>query len=236
MIPQLLRTRVRERAHVALRPELQTAGGTRFDARGLESLTDAVRTQGALVDLLRRAVELRDVEGTARDAVLAPDAVFLLKIDDAIGVLNDRAVRRTCAQAPGILAVHALVLAHQPHLRAVVALMLVELDQVPVVPLSGRHRLVRVVEGGLLERHVVPFDARDFAGLAADAGRHVDVLADFFFALHAAARNAAGMRRDGSDLKHAGRHDAPPKPSRASPGSPWIRACMRWDRPRLATA
>src|SRR5437870_9784693 len=217
MIPQLLRARVRDRAHVALRAELQTAGGTRFDARGLESLTDAVRTQGALVDLLRRAVERRDVEGTARDAVLAPDAVLLLKIDDAIGVLNDRAVRRTCAQAPGILAVHALVLAHQPHLRAVVALMLVELDQVPVVPLSGRHRLVRVVEGGLLERHVVPFDARDFAGLAADAGRHVDVLADFFLALNAGAGDAPGVAGDLSDLQDAGRHVRSSQSSRGTP-------------------
>src|SRR5262249_7480160 len=128
------RARVREGTHVRLRAEAQAARRTRLDARGLEALPHAIRAQRALVDLLRRAVELRNVERAARHAVLAADAVLLLAVDDAGRVLDDGAVRRTGAQAPGILAVHALVLAHQPHQRSVVALMLVKLDQVPVVP------------------------------------------------------------------------------------------------------
>src|SRR5207247_1471079 len=115
-----LRSLVGERTHVALRPELQTAGRTRFDARRFEPLPDAIRAERALVDFLGRAVELRDVERTPRDAVLAADAVLLLEVDDAVRVLDDGAVGRACAQAAGILAVHALVLAHQPHQGPVV--------------------------------------------------------------------------------------------------------------------
>ena len=119
-------------------------------------------------------------------------------------ILDDGAVGRTGAQATGILAVHALILAHQPLKRPVVAWMLVELDQVPVVPRRRRHRLVGVVEGRLLERHVVPFDAGDFARLTTDARGDVDVLADLVFALDAATRHAARMSRDRLDLKGSG--------------------------------
>src|SRR5262249_1044125 len=145
----------------------------RLDARGLETLSDAIRAERALVNLLRLAVELRDIERTARHAVLTPDAILLLEIDDAVRVLDDGAVGRTRAETAGILAVHALVFAHEPLQRAVVVLVFVELDQVPVVPRRGRHRLIRVVERGLLERHVVPLDTRDLACLAANARRHV---------------------------------------------------------------
>ena len=58
--------------------------------------------------------------------------------------------------------------------RAVFALVLVELDQVPVIPRRLRHGLVGVVEDGLAERHVVPLQTGDFAGLAADTGGRVD--------------------------------------------------------------
>src|SRR5262249_11401041 len=153
---------------------------------------------------------LRNVERAARYAVLTPDAVLLLKIDDAVRVLDDGAVGRARAQAPRVLAVHALVLAHQPHQRTPVRLMLVKLDQVPVVPCRVRHRLVRVVERRLLEGHVVPLDARDLARLAADARRDVDVLADLVLALDARARHAARVAGDRLDLKGAGRHAQAP--------------------------
>ena len=153
--------------------------------------------------------------------VLAADAVLLLEVDDAVRVLHDRAVGRTGAQAAGVRAVHALVLAHEPHRQPRLA-VLGEPDQVPVVPLRGRHRLVGVVEGGHLERQVVPFQARHLARLAADAGGDVDVLGNRLLALHAAARDRARVSRDGLDLKRAGRHVfIPPfRPSRASRGSP----------------
>src|SRR5262245_7156375 len=192
MLGQLRSASVGERPKYVLGAGPQATRRTRLDARRFQALPDTIRAQRALVDLLRLAVELRDVERAPRHAVLATDAVVLLKVDDAVRVLHDGAIGGTRAQAPRILAVHALVLAHQPHEPAVAALVLVELDQVPVIPRRRRHGLVRVVERRLLERHVVPLDARDLAGLAADARRHVDVLADVLFALDAASRHAAG--------------------------------------------
>src|SRR4029079_8103310 len=149
-------------------------------------------------------MKLRDVERTPGDAVAATDAVLLLKIDDSVFKLNDGAVSRTRAQAPWIFAVHALVLAQQPHEVTVVALFFDKLDQVVVIPLGGRHRLVRVVESSFAKRMLVPFNARDFASLAANASGHVDVFTNFFFATRAGARHRSRMRRDFLNLKPAG--------------------------------
>src|SRR5207249_2173382 len=82
----------------------------------------------------------------SRHAAPRPAAIGKLKIDDAVGVLHDSPVRGTCRQAPRLRAMHALILAHQPHQRAVFALVLVEENQVPVIPARLRHRLVGVSE------------------------------------------------------------------------------------------
>src|ERR1044071_7074870 len=123
MLPQLLRALFRQRPHVGLRSELQAAGGARLDAGGLQPLPHSIRAERALVDLLRQRVEFRNVERTARHAVLAADAVLLLEVDDAVGVLDDGAVGRAGAEAARILAVHALILAHQPAERSVLTRM-----------------------------------------------------------------------------------------------------------------
>src|ERR1051325_4806248 len=172
-----------------------------------QPVADAVGAERALVDLLRPLVKFRDVEGAARDAVAAADAVLLLEVHDAVRVLNNRAVGRAGDEAAGLGAVHALGFAHEPHQRARV-LVLDELDEVPVVPVGRGHRLVRVVEGRLAERVVVPLDAGHLASLAADAGRHVYVLADLDGALRAASGDGAGVGRDalylvGSYVGHA---------------------------------
>ena len=88
---------------------------------------------------------------------------------------------------------HALIFPHQPLNRSVLTLVFIELDQIPEIPARLRHRLVGIVESGRAERHVVPFDARHFAGLAADASRGIDELANFVIALHSEARGWAGM-------------------------------------------
>src|SRR2546423_1622384 len=139
MLAQLPGARISQRPHVSLGPELQTAGWTRLDARRFEPLPDAIGAERALVDLLGRRVELRDVERTSRHAVLTADAVLLLEIDDAVGVLDNGGVSGTGAQAPGVFAVHALVLAHQPRECPVLPLVLVELDPVPAIPRLRRH-------------------------------------------------------------------------------------------------
>ncbi len=98
---------------------------------------------------------------------------------------------------------HALVFAHEPHLRSIFALVLVELDQVPVIPFGGRHRLVGVVKSRFAERVLVPLDAGDFTGFAAYTGRHIYQLADLELVLHATAWNGADVTRDCSNLKQS---------------------------------
>src|SRR5262249_34283004 len=127
--------------HVFFAAEVQAAGGTGLDAGRLQPRANAVRAQRAFVDFLRRGVEFGDVEGTAAHAVLAADTVLLVEVHDAVAVLNDGAVRGTGFQTPGILAVHALVLAHQPVEFAVTVNVFPETDQVPEVPGRIRHSL-----------------------------------------------------------------------------------------------
>src|ERR1051325_4891536 len=98
---------------------------------------------------------------------------------------------------------HALIFPQQPHQVAVVPLIFDELDQVVVVPLGGRHRLISVVEGRLAKRVIIPLNTSNFARFAADASSYVDVLADFLFAACAGSRDWPGMRRNFLNLKCA---------------------------------
>src|ERR1039458_5616559 len=169
--------------HVVFGAEVQTAGGARLDARWFQSLAHPVHTQRALEHLLGLRIELGNIEGAAADAISAANTILLLKIDNAVGVLHDRAVGGTSRQTAGIGAVHALVFAHQQRDAAVFTLVLVELDQIPVIPRRLRHGLVAVVEDRVGEGVAVPLQAGDFTGFAADAGRSVDQLAHQFAAL-----------------------------------------------------
>src|SRR5258708_24775279 len=157
---------------------MQTAGRTGLDASGFESLTYSIRAEGALVNLLGFLVELGNVEGTARDAVSATDAVLLLKVDDAVFILDDRDIGGTGAQATRIFAVHALIFPHQPH-QITIALVLGKLDQIPIIPFGRRHRLASVIERRLAKLLIVPFGAGNFTGFATTAARHGDARADF---------------------------------------------------------
>src|SRR5262245_2503909 len=152
---------------------MQASRGACFDTGRFKSGAYAIRTKSALEDLLRLRVELRDIEWAAGNAITAADAILLLKINNAIDVLDDGPIGRTGSQTTGVCAVHALVFAHQPHEIAVIELMLIELDQVPVVPLRRGHRLIGVVEGRLTKRIAVPFNASHLAGFASDACRHI---------------------------------------------------------------
>ncbi len=76
--------------------------------------------------------------------------------------------------------------------------MLIELDQVPIIPCRFGHRLITVVEDGVAERIAVPLEARHLTGLAADAGRGIDQLANLLRALHAGAGHGSGMPALGS--------------------------------------
>src|ERR1043166_6294477 len=115
-----------------------------------------------------------NIERTTGNAIAAADAVILLKVDDAVLIFDDGSVCRTSAETARIFTVHALIFPHEPH-QISIAFILNEFDQVVVVPLGGGHRLIRIVEGRLPKRMIVPFDAGDFAGFATDTGRDVDI-------------------------------------------------------------
>src|SRR5208283_3427048 len=109
-VAQLFGAALGQELHVLLGAEVQASGRTRLDASRFQARSHSVRAKRAFVDLFRGGIEFRDVEGAARDAELAADAVLLLEIDDAVGVLHNGAIGRASGQAAGIGAVHALVL------------------------------------------------------------------------------------------------------------------------------
>src|SRR5579859_5136974 len=114
VIAQLFGARFGQRCHVILGSEVQAAGGARLDASRLQPLAHAVGAQGALVNLLGARIELRNIKRTTRSTKLAPDAVLLLKINNAVLVLHNGAISRAGTQAARVSAVHALVFTHEP--------------------------------------------------------------------------------------------------------------------------
>src|SRR5258706_404656 len=102
-----------ENLHVVLGSEVQTAGWTGLYACRFESDGDTVRAERALEHLLCGWIEFRNIKRASTNAVAAADAILLLKIDDAIGVLHDRAVGGTGGEAAWIRTVHALIFPHQ---------------------------------------------------------------------------------------------------------------------------
>src|SRR5260370_29234285 len=107
VIAELLGASLREELHVVFAAEMQATCGARFDACRLQPFAHAVRTQRAFVNPFGRRIEFRDVEGASADAVAAADAVGLLEIDDAIGVLHDGPVRGTRRQTSRLGTMHA---------------------------------------------------------------------------------------------------------------------------------
>src|SRR5262249_56144098 len=114
LIPQLLCALACKILHVILRAEVQAACGARLDASGLKAFADPVGAECAFVNAFGDGVELRNIEGAAGDAIAAADAVVLLKIDDAVGVLHDRAVRRAGLQPAAPAPRHPLLFPHHP--------------------------------------------------------------------------------------------------------------------------
>src|SRR5882724_2458092 len=187
--------------HVLLGPEHQRTGGTGFDAGRLEPHRHAVGAQGAFVGLVIALGDARDVERAAGDAVPAADAVLFVKVHNAVRVLHDRARRRAGLQAPRVGAVHAAVLADQPLEIALGVLVFGEAHQRP--GLAGQIARV-VVDAGVaadLVAQIVPFHARDLAGLAADELGRVDELGDRAGVGFAHTRRGRGGRRAAHDVE-----------------------------------
>lgn len=76
--------------------------------------SDAVRAKRALVGFVVDRGDARNVEGTAFDAIAAADAFIVIEVDDAVGILHDRAGCRARLQTARIFAMHAAVLADKP--------------------------------------------------------------------------------------------------------------------------
>src|SRR6267143_4498125 len=151
IIAQLFRALLGDEFHVDFGAELETAGWTCLDACRFETLANAVGAESALVNALGLRIEARNIKGTTGNAEFATDTVFLVKVDNAIGVFHDGAVGGTSRQAAGVGAMHALIFSHEPLDRAIRVLVLIELDEVPEIPARLGHRLVGVVEGGRAE-------------------------------------------------------------------------------------
>src|ERR1019366_5904392 len=210
---ELIHAETPQRDHVFLGAEMQAAGGTGFHARRLESHRRTVHAQRALRHLSRLRVELRHVERAARLAIAAADAVVLVHVHDAVRVLHDGARCGAGLEASRLGAVHALVLAHEPHQTAL-DFAFVEADEIPEAGVERRHRLVGTDLLRRERRQVIPFLARDLAGLAADAGGRVDVLGDRGHASHARG-TSPDRSRGAADLEALYAHDRRlPTPSR----------------------
>src|ERR1035437_8170283 len=154
--------------HVILRTEVQAARRASLYTGRFQPGAHAIGAQGALKDLLRRWIKFRNVEWASGNAVLAPNAIVLVEIDDAVLILHDGPIRRACRQASGIRAVHALVFTHQPAEGAVVGGVLVKANQVPVIPRRIGHGLVGVIESSWMEGISVPLQACHLTRLAPD--------------------------------------------------------------------
>src|SRR5260370_7483530 len=93
MIAKLLRAYFCQELHIVLAAEVQAARRARLDARGFEPFAHAVRAKRALEYAVGLRVHFWNVERASRYAISPADAVALLKINNAIRVLHDLAVR-----------------------------------------------------------------------------------------------------------------------------------------------
>ncbi|MCY1353840.1 hypothetical protein D9M69_401940 [compost metagenome] len=184
--------------HVVLGAEHDGTGRAGFHAGRLQPYRHPVRAQGAFVGLVILLRDPWNVERTPGDAIAATDAMILIEIDDAIGVLDDRPRAGACRQATGLCAVHAAILADQPFQVTGVGLVLGEAHQCP----GFCGEILRIVVGAMvmadLVTQLVPFRAGDLAGLATDAFGGVDQLGDFLHAAHRGRRCGGG--RAGNDV------------------------------------
>src|SRR5580704_5786405 len=175
---------------------MQAARRAGLNAGWFQAHRHAIITQCAFENLARGRIEFRNVERAAGHAISTTDAIGLLEIDDAVGILNYSGVSRAGCETTWIGAVHALVFAHQQHHGAVAAFMLVELDQVPVIPRRLGHCLVGVIKSGFAEGVTVPFQASDFARFAANTGRCVYELANLEFTVQTFSWDDASVTGD----------------------------------------
>ncbi len=184
--------------HVFLAAEDDGAGRAGFHTGRLQPYRHPIRTQGAFVGLVIFLRDARNVERATGDAITATDAMILIEIDDAVGVLDDRPGTWAGRQATRLGAMHAAVLADQPLQVTGVGFVFGEAHQGP----GFCAQVLRVVVGAVvvadLVAQLVPFRAGDLAGLAANAFGGVDQLGHRLLIPHRGRHRGGG--RAGNDV------------------------------------
>jgi len=187
--------------HIFLGAEHQGSGRAGLDARRLHAHSDTIGAQRALIGLVVALGDARNVERACGHAVAAADAVLLLEVHDAVGVLHDGARGRTGLEAARIGAVHAAVLADQPFEIAFRVLVLREAHQRPrAVGEIGGILVAAEVRADIIAQ-IVPLHARDLAGLTAYALGGVDELRDCARVRAAHLGGGAGGSRASDDVE-----------------------------------
>src|SRR5882762_4930840 len=154
------------------RPEHDRVGGTGLGAGGLQPGLQAVVTERALLGRVRDRIHPDDAEGAGRDAVTAPVARVGLD-HDRVELGTDDGAGRAHLEAAGLDAMLAYVGHQEPAATTSIGRELLHEPDVAPVKAVEPARVVVAVPGERgrapgAGRKLVPFLARDLAGLAAD--------------------------------------------------------------------
>ena len=148
-------------------------GWARFNACGFKTSVYAVNAHITFVDFFRLFLKSWNIEGAAGNAVLATNALILIKVNNSVLILNNGAWRRTGVQTAWFLAVEARILLDEP-LYLSIDLNFVKAHQEPCVRRQILVTLITPKVDGGLHLEIVPLLTGDFTALAADTTRNVD--------------------------------------------------------------
>ena len=148
-------------------------GWARFNACGFKTSVYAVNAHITFVDFLGFLLKSWNIEGAAGNAVLATNALVLIKVNNSVLILNNGARRRTGVQTTWFLAVKAGILLNEP-LYLSIDLNFVKAHQEPCVRRQILVTLITPKVGGGLHLEIVPLFTRNLTALAADTTRNIN--------------------------------------------------------------
>ena len=148
-------------------------GWARFNACGFKTSVYAVNAHITFVDFLGFLLKSWNIEGAAGNAVLATNALVLIKVNNSVLILNNGVRRRTGVQTTWLLAVKARILLNEP-LYLSIDLNFVKAHQEPCVRRQILVTLITPKVGGRLHLEIVPLFTRNLTALAADTTRNIN--------------------------------------------------------------